>query len=161
AVLTFSGVVAVWHLVLLALVLGVASAFDLPLRQSLLVELVEDKAHLANAIALNSFMVNTARVAGPGLAGVLVAAFGEAVCFGLNALAFVFVLIALWRMRWPQSPLKDTGTGWWASWREGARYVFGFVPIRFNLIMVAVLAWTIAPYTTLMPVFAKDVYGGS
>src|SRR5256885_12842098 len=160
AVLTASGLVQVWHIVALALVLGVASAFDLPLRQSLLVDLVEDKTHLPNAIALNSFMVNTARVLGPAMAGVLVAAFGEAMCFELNAASFVFVLIALWRMRWPAGQAQHAHPGFWESWREGARYAFGFLPIRVNLILLAVVAWTITPYTSLMPVFAKDVYGG-
>ena len=77
AALTLLGAVQIWHLVVLALILGTASAFDLPLRQSLLVELVDDKSHLPNAIALNSFMVNTARVVGPALAGIFVAAFGS------------------------------------------------------------------------------------
>lgn len=160
ALLTFAGIIQVWHLVALALVLGVASAFDLPLRQSLLVELVADKTHLPNAIALNSFMVNIARIIGPALAGVLVAAFGEAVCFALNALSFVCVLIALWRLQWPAMQASRTHPGFWESWREGVRYAFGFLPIRFNLTLLALIAWTLAPYSTLMPVFAKDVYGG-
>jgi MFS family permease len=161
AVLTASGTVTVWHLIVLAILLGLASSFDLPLRQSLIADLLEDKAHLPNAIALNSFMVNSARVVGPALAGILVAAFGEAVCFALNALSFVFVLAALLRMRWTARRPAAATAGFLESWREGARYAFGFMPIRMNLLMVAVLSFTVAPYSTLMPVFARDVYGGN
>src|SRR5438067_10688144 len=88
AALTWTGVIAVWHLIVLALCLSIVQAFDVPLRQSLWVHLVEDRADLPNVIALNSFMVNSARVIGPAFAGLLLAVTSEAVCFALNAVSF-------------------------------------------------------------------------
>lgn len=153
------GHVQVWHLIGLALWLGVAWAFDVPLRQSMYVVLVPDRADLPNAIALNSFMVNAARVIGPALAGLLIAAAGEAWCFGLNALSFLVVIGAVAKLDWQQGA-ASAHAGWWTSWIEGARYTFGFAPVRALLILLAVLAWTIAPYSSLMPIYAKDIYGG-
>ena len=151
--------VEVWHLMLLALWLGVSWAFDVPLRQSMYVHLVPDRTDLPNAIALNAFAVNAARVIGPALAGLLIAAAGEAWCFGLNALTFLVVIGAVVKLERMQNP-QPSSAGWWASWLEGARYTFGFEPIRTLLILLAVLAWTIAPYSALMPIYARDVYGG-
>lgn len=161
AALAASGRIEVWHLIALALWLGTISAFDVPLRQSLWVHLVGDRADLPNAIALNSLMVNAARVLGPAIAGMLLAVVGEAVCFALNALSFVAVIVAVARMRWAHEPGPVAyGGGWWSSWVEGLRYVSGFAPARALLVLVAVLSWTITPYSSLMPVYAKDVYGG-
>jgi len=160
AVLTAAGHVQVWQLIAFALWLGTVSAFDVPLRQSLYVHLVEDRADLPNAIALNSMIVNVARVVGPALAGLLLAVVGEAVCFALNALSFVAVIVALAGLRWPAQAHRTSAAGWWSSWNEGARYAFGFAPSRALLAMVAVLSWTITPYASLMPVYAKDLYGG-
>jgi MFS family permease len=161
AVLTALEQIQVWQLIALALWLGTVSAFDIPVRQSLYVYLVEDRADLPNAIALNSFMVNAARIVGPALAGLLLAVVSEAVCFGLNALSFVAVIFAVARMHFPREPGPAArASGWWSSWVEGFRYVSQFAPARALLLLVAVLAWTIAPYSSLMPIFAKDVYGG-
>ena len=114
-----------------------------------------------NVIALNSFLVNTARVVGPALAGLLLAVVSEAVCFALNALSFVAVIVAISRMRWTREPAPVPWEGgFWAKWVEGYRFVSGFAPARAMLLLVAVLSWTISPYSSLMPVYAKDVYGG-
>ncbi|HZP89055.1 MAG TPA: MFS transporter [Burkholderiales bacterium] len=153
------GHVQVWHLIVLALWLGVAWAFNVPLRQTMYVYLVTDRADLANAIALNSFTVNAARVVGPAVAGVLIATLGEAWCFGINAFSFLLVIGTVAQLEWKHTPAASH-PGWWASWVEGARYTFGFAPMRTLLILLAVLAWTIAPYSALMPIYAKDVYGG-
>ncbi len=160
AVLAALHVVQEWHLIALALWLGIATGFDVSLRQSLYVHLVEDRADLPNAIALNSILVNMARVVGPALAGVLVGLVGEAVCFALNALSFVAVIFALTRLKWPQERRERSAQGWWESWAEGARWAFGFAPSRAILILVAVVSWSIMPYASLMPVYAKDIYGG-
>src|SRR5947207_15214867 len=122
AVLTALDQVQVWHLIALALWLGTVSAFDIPVRQSLYVYLVDDRADLPNAIALNSFMVNAARVVGSALAGLLLSLAGEAACFGLNALSFVAVIVALAQMRWPHLSPVPSSAGWWSNWRDGARY---------------------------------------
>jgi MFS family permease len=161
ATLTALGRIEVWHLIALALWLGVVAAFDIPLRQALYVQLVEDRADLPNAIALNSMLVNAARVVGPALAGVLLAVATEALCFALNALSFVAVIIAVARMRFAHEPgSAGAAGGWWSSWIEGFRYVSGSAPARSLLILVAVLSWTITPYSSLMPVYARTIYGG-
>ena len=158
--LTATGKVAVWHVAALALVLGCASAFDIPLRHAMIARLVGDRAHLPNAIALNSLLINCARVVGPALAGILIAAVGEAACFGLNALSFGAVLYALSQMRWPAARTPAPPAGWLASWLEGAKSAFGFRPIRAALLLIALISSTVGTYSTLMPVFAKDVFGG-
>ena len=159
--LTWSGHIAVWHLIVLALWLGLVHAFDAPLRQSLWVHLVEDRADLPNVVALNSFLVNAARMIGPALAGLLLAVVSEAVCFVLNALAFVAVIVAISRMRWTREPGPVAWEGgFWSKWVEGYRFVAGFAPARALLLLVAAVAWTITPYSSLMPVYAKDIYGG-
>jgi MFS family permease len=160
AVLTAVGRIEVWHLIGFALWLGTVSAFDIPLRQSFYVLLVEDRDDLPNAIALNSFMVNGARVIGPSLAGVLLALTGEAVAFALNALSFLAVIVAIAFVRWPAGAHRAARSGWWANWVDGFHYAFGQPPIRILLALVAVLAWTITPYSSLMPIYAADVYGG-
>ena len=101
AVLVAFGWIQTWHLIVLALWLGTCSAFDLPLRQSMYVHFIADRGDLANAIALNSMLVNTARVVGPAIAGLLLAATNEAICFALNALSFLAVIMAIVRMHWP------------------------------------------------------------
>lgn len=158
--LTATGKVAVWHVAALALVLGCASAFDIPLRHAMIARLVADRAHLPNAIALNSLLINCARVVGPALAGILIAAVGEAACFGLNALSFGAVLYALTQMRWPAARTPAPPAGWLPSWLEGAKSAFGFRPIRAALLLIALISSTVGTYSTLMPVFAKDVFGG-
>ncbi len=160
AVLTATNAVQIWHLIVLALWLGTVAAFDAPLRQASYVHFVDDRDDLANAIALNSLMVNAARVVGPALAGLMLAAASEAVCFALNALSFVAVIVAFVRMDWRDEPRVAIAGGWLAHWTEGARYALGFPPARALLALVAVLAWTISPYASLMPIYAKDIYGG-
>ena len=160
AVLVAAGWIETWHLIVLALWLGTCTAFDLPLRQSMYVHFIADRGDLANAIALNSMLVNTARVVGPAIAGLLLAVTSEAVCFALNALSFLAVIMAILRMHWPADIRPGATGGWWASWVEGVRYAYGLKPVRSLLGLVAALAWTISPYTSLMPVYAKDIFGG-
>ena len=160
ALLTGFEVITVGQVVLLAVWLGLVSAFDVPLRQTLYVHLVDDRADLPNAVALNSLMVNAARVLGPALAGLLLSYFSEALCFAVNALSFVAVLVSLARIRWPVTARNEPGGGFRKRWREGAHHAFGFPPIRAALTLIAIAAWTISPYSSLMPIFAKDIYGG-
>jgi MFS family permease len=160
ATLTALDVVQPWHLVALALWMGIVNAFDIPLRQSLYVRFVDDRADLPNAIALNSFLVNAARVVGPAIAGVLLAATTEAVCFVLNALSFLAVLVAFARMRIPPRAPVAGRRGLRESWVEGFRFVAHFAPARALLTVAATVSFTILPYASLMPVVAKDVLRG-
>ena len=159
-VITALGIVHIGHLIALALFLSVAQTFDVVLRQSSYVLFVDDRADLPNAIALNSMMVNAARVVGPAMAGLLLAVTSEAVCFGINALSFLAVLVALTRIRWPAQVSVPGGAGWWPSFVEGARYALGFAPSRALLALVALMSFTIVPYSSLMPIYAKVQFAG-
>ena len=125
AVLAWLGRIDIEHLVALALFLSVVQTFDVVLRQSSYVRFVDDRADLANAIALNSMLVNGARVAGPAIAGLVLSVTSEAVCFAINAVSFLAVLASLLRMRWPRAPVAGRNRGWWPSYVEGARYAIG------------------------------------
>jgi len=160
ATLAGTGLVEPWHLVALALWQGIANAFDIPLRQALFVHMVDDRADLANAIALNSLVVNGARVVGPAAAGVLIAATSEAVCFAINAVSFVAVFASLSTIAFPRETGRAAEYGFVRSWLEGFRFVKDFPPARALMMLVAILAWTVIPYVALMPVYAKDIYGG-
>jgi MFS family permease len=160
AVLVLTETVAVWHIVLLMGVLGCLSGFDIPARQSYLLELVGSRADLPNAIALNSSVFNAARLVGPAIAGFVVSAAGEGICILLNAVSYVAVLAALMAIR-PGARAAPPVTGaMFARIREGFRYAFGFAPIRTILTMVAVVSVVAVPFTVLLPVVATDVLGG-
>jgi MFS family permease len=159
AALVLTNTVQVWHLVVLSIWLGIASGFDIPARQALLVRLVRGSGDLPNAIALNSSMFNAARLVGPALAGMLIGLVGEGTVFLLNALSYVAVLGALWAVE-----MRDPGEGVVGSvvrtMGEGFRYAFGFPPIRALLLLLSLISLVGFPYTVLLPVFAKDVLGG-
>lgn len=159
AVLVLSGVVQMWHLIALALVMGLIRGLDVPARQSLLVKLVGGSEDLPNAIALNSSMVNAARLIGPGLGGVLIGWVGEGPVFALNALSYVAVLVALAMMRVPAQPVQSAGP-LLGHIREGFSYAYRFEPIRDLLIVLALVSLFGVPYVVLFPVFARDVLGG-
>jgi MFS family permease len=157
-ILTLTGHVAVWHLFVLAACLGVINAFDMPVRQSFVIDLVgQRREDLANAIALNSVMVNGARLVGPVCAGLAVAALGEGVCFLLNALSFLAIVVALLLMRLEPGKRKATKGRPLEGLVEGYRYAFGFPPIRYTLIVLALVSLMGMPYQVLMPVFAGSV----
>lgn len=157
AVLEFTGVVEIWHVAALALFFGLLNAIDVPTRQSFTVEMV-GREDLQSAVALNSIMFNMARVVGPSVAGVTIAAVGEAWCFAINAMSYVAVLVSLILMRTVSAkrtevskPLQDL--------IEGFRYVTHHREIRAALLALAVTSFAGGPYLTLMPVFAEQVLG--
>jgi MFS family permease len=160
AALVFSKLVAVWQIILLSIVLGCVNAFDIPARQSLLVDMVKDRADLGNAIALNSSMVNGARLVGPAIAGVLIGWVGEGTCFLLNGLSYLAVLAALIAMRPTQHAKVDGHPEVWTSLKEGFAYVSGFAPVRTILLLLALVSLMGMPYSVLMPVFAERVLHG-
>ena len=150
----------VWKLVGLGFFLGVINAFDLPLRQSFLTEMVPDRDLIGNAIALNSSIVNGARLIGPALAGFMIAQWGEAACFLMNAISYVAVLLALLAMRDLPVRVKPSRGRILARLHEGFAYAFGFSPLRALLILLATISFMSMATGVLMPVFAKDILRG-
>ncbi|MCX7799307.1 MAG: MFS transporter [Fimbriimonadales bacterium] len=152
--------VTVGHVLALSLLLAAVNAFDMPGRQSLVVEMVDDRGDLPNAIALNSSMVNSAKLIGPSVAGLAIGAFGEAVCFGLNALSYLAVLMALAAMRLPDARRTAARGRVWEEIREGARSVARHPLQGPALLLLAIISLVGIPYGVLMPVFAKEVLQG-
>jgi MFS family permease len=158
--LVATGAVHVWHVLLLSIVLATVNAFDMPGRQSLVVEMVEDRGDLPNAIALNSSMVNGAKLLGPSVAGLAIGALGEGVCFGLNAASYIAVLLALAAMRLPSRRKSGRRGRVWADILEGARTVRRHPVQGRALLLLAVVSLVGIPYGVLMPVFAKEILRG-
>lgn len=160
--LSLAGALEIWHIILLSVILGCINAFDMPARHSFVIDMVEDKNHLGNAIALNSMMFNGARLIGPSVAGVVLATIGEGACFLVNAISFVFVILSLFMMHVPESGEKKKEAKILSELREGFNYIFGFAPIKNVILLLALVSLMGASYQVLMPVLAKDVlHGGS
>jgi MFS family permease len=161
AVLTLTGTINIWHIVALSLSLGFINAFDMPARQAFVVEMVEKRSDMANAIALNSAMVNASRLIGPAVAGILVAVVGEGYCFLINAVSFMAVIAALLAMKVKKFHPVKSGNNVLSEIKEGFRYAFGFTPIRSLLLLLGLVSIAGMPYAVLMPIFAKDILKGS
>lgn len=161
AAAVLAGVIQVWHIIVLSILLGVVNAFDIPIRQSFIVEMVSQREYLSNAIALNSSIVQAARLIGPAVAGILVASFGEGVCFVLNSVSYLAVLLALAAMNLEPKPEQiKSCRNVLHELADGFRYAVGFRPIRTILLMVAMVSLTGIPYTVLIPVIAKEILHG-
>ncbi len=161
AVLTLTETVAVGQVMTLGFCLGLINALDHPVRQSFVVDMVESKEDLPNAIALNSTIFNGARLVGPAVAGGLIVVVGEGMCFLINALSYGAVLAALGAMRVrPVTKMGLEAAHFWQRLWEGFNYAFGSVPIRSILMLLGVISLAGLPFTQLMPVFATDVLEG-
>ncbi len=160
AVLVFGHIITVWQIILLGAFQGLINAFDMPTRQAFVVQMVEDKQDLGNAIALNSSMVNMARLIGPSLAGIIIAAVGEGVCFLLDGLSYIAVIVSLTAMRSVLQQRFSRRAGVFSELREGWRYVVRFAPVRSILLLLALVSLFGMPYTVLMPIFAGQVLKG-
>ena len=162
AILSLAGMIQIWHIVVLSIVLGCVNAFDVPARQSLVVDMVEKKEDLGNAIALNSLMFNGARLIGPAIAGIMLASTSEGVCFLLNAVSYLFVIASLLMMKLKIKKFVARRNGTFSELKEGWNYVFGFPPIKHIILLLALVSLTGMSYSVLMPVFAQDIlHGGS
>lgn len=148
-------------IIALSAVLGIINAFDTPARQSLMIRLIDDKADLQNAIALNSSMVNLARLIGPAVAGVLLTTVGMGVCFAINAASFIAVIVSLLLMKLkPETRAKATDTVW-EGLKGGYEYLKGEHNIKLMILLMACTSFFTMTYSTLMPIFAKDVFHGN
>ncbi|MBB5622663.1 MFS family permease [Pedobacter cryoconitis] len=152
---------SVWEIIALSALLGLINAFDVPARQSLVYEMVDDKADLPNALALNSSMVNLSRLIGPGIAGIALEKFGEDICFGLNAVSFIAVIGSLLLMKLPKYLEKPRTKNVFGELKEGFQYIKQTPSIAFVLIMLALISLLVLPFSTLIPVYAKDIFKGT
>jgi len=160
AALVLSDSITIPQILLLSGFLGCVNAFDIPARQSFIIQMVEKKEDLGNAIALNSSMVNGARLIGPSVAGMLIATTGEGICFLLNALSYVFVIVSLLLMKIHVKEKIKENTSILAELKNGISYAFGNAPIRHILLLLSLVSFMGMPYSVLMPAFAKEVLGG-
>lgn len=158
--LTFTGAVTPTHVVLVSLALGLINAVETPTRQAFLLEMVESKQDLPNAIALQSMMFNTARLVGPTMAGFIVAGFGEAWCFALNTASYVAILVAYVRLRMKPRATRRAPARLFVELADGFRWVFGLMPARRLILLVAAISFFSAPWQPLMPIVAAERFGG-
>jgi MFS family permease len=160
AALTLAHVITLWEIIALSALQGVINAFDMPGRQSFLVQMVDDRDDLSNAIAINSSMANGARLIGPAIAGLVIAAVGEGWCFLINGVSFFAVIASLLMMRIRPLNARRNATSMWEQMREGWDYVRTFRPVRSLLLLLALISLMGYPYAVLLPVFAAQVLHG-
>ena len=160
AILVLSGAITVWQIILLSLFIGCVNAIDMPNRQSFVIYMIDDRKDLGNAIALNSAMFNGSRLIGPFIAGVLIATVGEGICFLINALSYIAVLIAILAMSTDHIKVNISKTSVMKELKEGFTYVFGNTKIRALLMLVSLTSIMGVPLIVLMPAFAKDILQG-
>jgi MFS family permease len=160
AALTLAGIITVPEIIGLSMLQGLINAFDMPGRQSFLVQMVEEKADLGNAIALNSSMVNGARLVGPALAGIVIASAGEGWCFAIDGVSYIAVIVSLLMMNVKPLEIKRAAVSMLEQMREGWAYVSTFRPVRTILLLFALLSLMGWPYAVLLPIFAQNVLHG-
>ena len=160
AVLALTDVVTVWEVMVLSIVLGIINGFDMPTRQSFVIEMVAGREDLGNAIALNSFLFNGARLIGPTVAGLLIATMGEGVCFLVNGLSYIAVIASLLAMRLAPWRAPTMNAPFYKELREGVAYALRSVPIRSILLLLALVSLMGMPYVVLLPIVAKDILHG-
>lgn len=160
AFLTLTNLIQIWQILLLSLFSGIINAFDMPTRQTFVIDMIEDKNDLPNAIALNSSMFNSARLIGPTIAGIVISVLGEGLCFLLNAVSYLAVIIALLMMDIKPGSTYRKKEKVLEGLKEGIKYAYNFKPIRALLLLIGLVSLTGMPYTVLMPVFAKDILKG-
>ena len=161
AILTLTHSLQIWQILLLSLISGLINAFDMPTRQSFVIDMVDDKNDLPNAIALNSSMFNSARLIGPTIAGFVIAAIGEGLCFLINAISYIAVIVALLLMNISPAINNHKKENVIEELKDGIKYAYNFSPIRALLLLLGLVSLTGMPYTVLMPVFARDILHGN
>jgi MFS family permease len=160
AVLALTHLINIWEILLLSLMQGLINAFDMPSRQAFVVQMVENRDDLSNAIALNSSMVNASRLIGPAIAGIVIAGWGEGYCFLIDGISFLAVIASLLMMRITVTQVHAGGRNVRQELLEGWRYVVDSVAIRSILLLLALVSLVGFPYSVLMPIFASDILHG-
>lgn len=160
AALTLSHLITIWEIIVLSAVQGLINSLDVPARQSFLIQLVDARKDLGNAIALNSTMVNGARLIGPALAGIVIGLSGEGACFLIDGLSYLAVIGSLLLMQIKPAPALPTAGNIFKQVREGWDYVRTFSPIRTILVLFAIVSLMGYPYMVLLPIFAGKVFHG-
>jgi MFS family permease len=158
--LAITGVIRPWHIIILSALLGTINGFDMPTRQAFVRDLVDNPDDLPNAIALNSLIFNGARLVGPAIAGILIDLTSEGVCFLINAVSFVPVLLAFSAMKINRLEISRHNGSILTGLKDGISYAFGFAPIKIILILLVFIGLVAMPYVVLMPVFARDILAG-
>ena len=160
AILVYLGNYELWHILLLTAALGFINAFDVPARQAMVYDMVDQKGTLANAIALNSSMVNVARLVGPALSGLVLSEFGAEVCFLSNAFSFMAVIISLLLMKLPRYQVHKRAASIAADLKEGFNYLRNTPDISKVMLMLAGVSLLSLPFITLLPIYAGEIFGG-
>ena len=161
AALALSGVIQIWHIIILSFIQGLINAVDAPARQTFAVELVEQREDLANAIAINSTMFNGARLIGPAIGGLVIAKVGEAYCFLIDGLSYIVVIVALLAMRFKPKTRPIATRNLWQDVKDGVYYAFRNLPIRSILLLSALVSLMGMQYTVLVPIFADKILRGN
>ena len=162
AALAFSGTIHIWHIIVLSVFQGCVNAIDMPTRQTFVVELVEQRENLGNAIALNSSMFSGARLIGPAIAGLVIAAVGTSTCFLIDGISYIAVIVGLLAMRIRPRKIAaiEPSSTVLRRLKEGFVYAFGFTPIRSILLLLGLVSLVGMPYTILAPIFATNILHG-
>jgi MFS family permease len=158
--LVLSGSYEVWQILALTVMLGLINAFDVPARQSMVYDIVKDKEHVPNAIAMNSSMVHLARIIGPALSGIALDTLGAAACFGVNAISFLAVISSLLLMKLPAYRRAERTTNAITDMKQGMHYLRSTPSIGVVILMLAFISLLSLPYITLLPVYAREIFGG-
>ncbi len=161
AILILTNHYVIWEILTLSVILGIINAFDVPARQPLIHELVHDKEDLPNALALNSSMVNLARLIGPALSGIVLVQFGAGICFLLNAISFLAVIVSLVFMKLPTHKPITIKKNIASELKDGFSYVKQAPAIGIILLMLSLVSLLVQPYDTLLPEFAKMIFKGN
>lgn len=158
--LSLTGTLEIWHIIVLSVVLGIINTFDMPARHAFVINMVNGKEDIGNAIALNSMMFNGARLIGPSVAGIVLASVGEGACFLINAISYLFVIVSLLMMNVPVTRERKERTPILREMKEGLDYTFGFPPIKHIILLLGLVSFMGGSYYVLMPVYAKEVLQG-
>ncbi len=161
ALLILTGHYVIWEILTLSVILGIINAFDVPARQPMVHEMIDDKDHIPNAISLNSAMVNMARLIGPALSGLILQRFGAGICFSINAVSFIAVIASLFLMKFPEFTAPIVQKKVTSELVEGFRYLKQTPAIGMLIVLLICLSLLILPYDTLEPVFAKIIFKGN